>query len=49
VPPGQALALKARLPGAELVMVPGCGHLVQYDAPDALNAALARFLADSRA
>ncbi len=49
VPPGQALALKARLLGAELVMVPGCGHLIQYDAPDALNAALVRFLADSRA
>jgi pimeloyl-ACP methyl ester carboxylesterase len=49
VPPGQALALKACLPGAELVMVPDCGHLIQYDAPDALNTALARFLADSRA
>jgi pimeloyl-ACP methyl ester carboxylesterase len=48
VPPGQALALKARVSSAELVMVPGCGHLIQYDAPDALNAALSRFLADSR-
>ncbi|MEY4671818.1 MAG: hypothetical protein RLZZ415_1697, partial [Pseudomonadota bacterium] len=27
-----------------LVQVPGCGHFVQWEAPDEVNAALAAFL-----
>jgi len=32
------------IPGAALVMVPGAGHTVHHDAPEAFNAALADFL-----
>lgn len=41
-PPSRRLA--ALLPRAELVTVPGAGHVVNLEAPDAFNAALARFL-----
>lgn len=34
----------ARIPGAELVMVPGAGHTVHHDAPEAFNAAVEEFL-----
>lgn len=34
----------SRLPNAKLVLVPGAGHTVQHDAPDAFNAALEGFL-----
>jgi pimeloyl-ACP methyl ester carboxylesterase len=44
VPVKQALALKGRLPQAGLLLIPNCGHFVQYDAPDELNAALVGFL-----
>lgn len=33
-----------RIPGARVVMVPGAGHTVHHDAPEAFNAALAEFL-----
>jgi pimeloyl-ACP methyl ester carboxylesterase len=33
-----------RVPGAELVVVPGCGHVVQLERPDELNRVVAGFL-----
>ncbi len=33
------------IPGAELEMIPGAGHTVHHDAPEAFNAAVDRFLA----
>ena len=33
-----------KIPGAEYVLLEGCGHLGPMDQPDAFNAALARFL-----
>ncbi|CAM5512231.1 pimeloyl-ACP methyl ester carboxylesterase [Streptomyces sp. DSM 41037] len=44
IPVAKAHELVSLVPGAELVLVPGAGHLVQEDAPGALGAALARFL-----
>jgi pimeloyl-ACP methyl ester carboxylesterase len=41
--------LEARIPGAERVVVPGAGHLVNLDAPAALARALASFLPRGRA
>lgn len=40
IPLERGEALVARLPGARLVRVPGAGHLVQEDAPEAIIAAL---------
>lgn len=37
--------LASALPGAELVLVPGAGHVVNLEARDAVNEALLRFLA----
>lgn len=34
----------ARIPGAQLTLVPGAGHTVHHDAPEAFNAAVERFL-----
>jgi len=34
----------ARIPGAELTVVPGAGHTVHHDAPEVFNAAVERFL-----
>jgi pimeloyl-ACP methyl ester carboxylesterase len=35
----------ARLPDAELVMLPSCGHFVQFEKPAETNAAVLAFLA----
>jgi len=43
LPNGRLIA--RRLPGAELVVVPGCGHVVQLERPDELNRAVEGFLA----
>jgi pimeloyl-ACP methyl ester carboxylesterase len=42
---GQSEALAARIPGARLVTLPGCGHLPAVECPDALLGALRPFLA----
>jgi pimeloyl-ACP methyl ester carboxylesterase len=47
-PPAQHAAIAAAIPHSELVIVPGAGHMVQLEAPDAVNAALARWLARPR-
>ncbi|MEQ1505536.1 MAG: alpha/beta hydrolase [Myxococcota bacterium] len=39
-----AEAGRDRLPNAELVLIPGAGHGVQHDAPDAFDAAVTAFL-----
>ncbi|WP_024816331.1 alpha/beta fold hydrolase [Methylopila sp. 73B] len=44
-PPEHARRMAAAIPGAELVIVPNCGHLSTLERPEAVNAALARLLA----
>lgn len=43
-PPAQHETIAAAIHGAELVIVPGAGHMVQFEAPDAVNAAITRWL-----
>jgi pimeloyl-ACP methyl ester carboxylesterase len=42
--PEQHRQIAAALPNSELVIVPGAGHMIQIEAPDAVNAAIARWL-----
>ena len=44
IPADRAQRLAALVPGAELVLLPDAGHLVQVDAPAALTATLQRWL-----
>ncbi|WP_305096882.1 alpha/beta fold hydrolase [Croceibacterium aestuarii] len=44
-PPGQHEAIAAAIPGAELVIVPGAGHMIQLEAPEAVNSAISDWLA----
>jgi pimeloyl-ACP methyl ester carboxylesterase len=39
-----ARVAEERIPGARVVMIPGAGHTVHHDAPDAFNTALKEFL-----
>ena len=39
------MLIAARIPGAELVLLPGAGHMLQADAGDAVRAAVLGFLA----
>jgi len=43
-PPAAAEHMHSRIPGADLVRIPDCGHLSSLERPDAFNDALARFL-----
>jgi 3-oxoadipate enol-lactonase len=43
-PAGVMERMAARIPGAEFVTLPGCGHLGPMDQPEAFNAALLEFL-----
>lgn len=43
-PPDVARAMHAAVPGADLAVVPGAGHLSNLEAPAAFNAALADFV-----
>ena len=43
-PPAQHQAIAAALPNSELVIVPGAGHMIQLEAPEAVNNAIARWL-----
>jgi len=47
-PPAKARAMAELVPGAELVEIPGAGHLANLEQPAAFNAALDRFLARVR-
>ena len=42
--PAQHETIAAALPQSELVIVPGAGHMIQLEAPDAVNSAIARWL-----
>ncbi len=44
-PPEVAREMAALVPGAELVVVPGAGHLTTMEDPQAVNAAMGRWLA----
>jgi pimeloyl-ACP methyl ester carboxylesterase len=44
-PPDCAREIAALVPGAHLVMVPQCGHMLTMEQPDAVNATLAAWLA----
>ncbi|MEO0063243.1 MAG: Carboxylesterase YbfK [Pseudomonadota bacterium] len=43
-PPAQHAEIAALIPHSELVIVPGAGHMLPAEAPDAVNAAIARWL-----
>ena len=43
-PPSEARAIAEQIDGAELLIVPDSGHLVNIEAPEAFNAAVRRFL-----
>jgi len=43
-PPAQHQAIAAAIPHSELVIVPGAGHMIQLEAPAAVNSAIARWL-----
>ncbi|QZH75813.1 MAG: alpha/beta fold hydrolase [Erythrobacter sp.] len=45
-PPAQHEAIAAAIPGSQLVIVPGAGHMITLEAPDAVNAAIADWLAE---
>lgn len=47
-PPTEAQAIAEQIAGAELLVIPGAGHLVNIEAPDAFNAAVRRFLLANR-
>ena len=42
-PPSYARAIAERVPGAQLVVVPGAGHLLNLEAPDVVNARLREY------
>jgi pimeloyl-ACP methyl ester carboxylesterase len=43
-PPAQHEDIVRAIAPSELVIVPGAGHMVQFEAPEAVNAAIARWL-----
>jgi pimeloyl-ACP methyl ester carboxylesterase len=43
--PEQHRRIAAAIPQSELAIVPGAGHMIQLEAPDAVNDAIARWLA----
>ncbi|NIQ96066.1 MAG: alpha/beta hydrolase, partial [Desulfuromonadales bacterium] len=44
-PPKQHEEIAAKIAGSQLVIVPGAGHMIQLEAPDAVNAAITDWLA----
>jgi pimeloyl-ACP methyl ester carboxylesterase len=44
-PPAQHAAIAAAIPNADLVIVPGAGHMIQLEAPQAVNDAISGWLA----
>jgi pimeloyl-ACP methyl ester carboxylesterase len=44
IPPDRATRLQQMIPGAEVELIDGAGHLIQYDAPVQLAVALQRWL-----
>ena len=48
VPTAQSIRLASELPGAELVVIPSCGHVPQEECPEAFLEAVQAFLAQVR-
>ncbi len=44
-PPSQHETIASKIANAKLVIVPGAGHMIQLEAPDAVNAAIGDWLA----
>ncbi|WP_126173910.1 alpha/beta fold hydrolase [Altericroceibacterium xinjiangense] len=44
-PPAQHEQIAAMIPNSQLVVVPGAGHMLPVEAPDAMNAAISRWRA----
>lgn len=44
-PPAQHEGIAARIPNSQLVVVPGAGHMIQLEAPEAVNEAITDWLA----
>lgn len=49
IPPANGALLADRIPGAELVLVPGAGHMLQSDAGETVRDAVIQFLAKAAA
>ena len=47
--PERIAAMRARRPDADVRMIPGAGHWVAYEAPEAVNAMLLEMLAQNAA
>lgn len=45
-PPEQHAEIASQIPGARLVIIAGAGHMLPVEAPDALNAAIARWMSE---
>jgi pimeloyl-ACP methyl ester carboxylesterase len=45
VPTNQSIRVASEIPGAQLVVIPQCGHVPQEEQPDLFMAAVASFLA----
>jgi pimeloyl-ACP methyl ester carboxylesterase len=43
-PPRESEEIAAGIPGAKLVILPGCGHLSTLESPDSVTAALSEWL-----
>lgn len=48
IPPSESAAMHESIPGSELVVIPGAGHLTNLEAPEQFNSALRRFLTTLR-
>lgn len=48
IPVQESEAMRDAIPGSELVVIPGVGHLTNVEAPDIFNSALRRFLTTIR-
>jgi pimeloyl-ACP methyl ester carboxylesterase len=48
IPPDRATRLKQMIPGADVELIDGAGHLIHYDAPVQLAVALQRWLTNVR-
>jgi pimeloyl-ACP methyl ester carboxylesterase len=46
-PSAHSTEIAEKLPAAELVVVPGAGHLVTFERPDIVDPALARLIAQA--
>jgi len=43
-PPAQHEGIASRIANSQLVVVPGAGHMIQLEAPEAVNEAISRWL-----